>query len=108
MRGQRRPQIVPLQHDRYLLCAVLGERGFVQQPQRSPGDPHLAGRWLIERGRQREHRALAAAGGAQHRGQLAALDSQIQSPQRHGLDRPRAEDLEDVIEPQRRPSELML
>ena len=60
-------------------------------------DAHLARGRLVERAGEREHRALAAARRPEHRHQLAGLDPQLEAPQRDGLDRPRAEDLEHVV-----------
>ena len=71
---------------------------IVEALQRALADAHLAGRWLVERGREREHGALAAARGSEHGDELATLDAQLEPAQRHGLDRSRAEDLEHVVE----------
>ena len=106
-RRQRRPQVVALEHERYLARAVGRELVVVEPLERALADPHLARRRLVERRRQRQHRALAAPGRPEHGDQLAALHAQLEAPQRDRLDRPRAVDLEHVVELERRPVELL-
>ena len=62
---------------------------------------------LIERGCQGEKRALAATRGTDDRDQLAALDSEIEAAKRDRAGRARLVDLEDVVELERRPLDLL-
>ena len=107
-RRQAGPQVVSLEHERDLPGAVPRKPDFVEQPERVLAGADFTGRGLVERRRQRQHRALAAAGGAEHGDQLATLDAELQAAQRNGLDRARPKDLENVVELQCRPGDLLL
>ena len=84
---QRRPQVLALEHQRDLPCPVAGQPLLIEPPERALTGAHLPGRGLIERRRQRQHRALATPRGAEHRDQLASLHPQLQAPQRDRLNR---------------------
>ena len=91
-RGERRPEVPALEDDRDLARPVLGELLFSEACQRAAERADLAGRRLVEPGGQVEHRALARARGAEDGDRLALLD---------------AVDLEDVMELERSPGDLL-
>ena len=79
---------------------------LVEPPERATEHPHLAGRRLVEPGRELQHRRLPAPGRSEHGEERAGLDPQVEPAQGHGLDRSRAVDLEDVVQLERAPDDL--
>src|SRR4051794_10674106 len=103
---ERRPQVVALEHDRRVARAVGGELVLGEPAERAAERSHLAGRWLVEAGRERHQRRLAAARRPEYGHHLVALDAQVEAAQRDRLDRPGAVDLEDVEALERGPLQL--
>ena len=101
--AERRPQVGALQDERDATGTEPGAIVLAQQGKGLTVRPDLAGRRSVEGRREREHRALAAARGAEHRDQLAPLHREFEASERDGLDRPGAEDLEHVVELECRP-----
>src|SRR5262249_21443929 len=68
---------------------------------------HVAGRRLVERRSEVEHRGLPGARRAEDRDELPRLDAQVEPTQGHRLDRAGAVDREDVDELERAPVDLL-
>ena len=107
VRRQLRPEVAALEDDRDSPAAVLDEPGLVEARERSPEHPHLAGRRLVQPGRELQRGALPGARRPEERDELAGLDAEVEPAQRDGLHRPRAVDLEDVVELERPEADLL-
>src|SRR2546423_5309934 len=83
------------------------EAGLVKVGEGPAVRGDVAGGGLVERGCQGEKRALAATGGTDDRDQLAAFDSEIEAAKRDRASRAGLVDLEDVVELECRPLDLL-
>ena len=106
--GQRWPEIAGLEDQGERLRPVFRELGLVQSGERASIDPHLAGRRLLEARRQVEERGFARARRTEDCDELAALDTEVESPQRDDICAAGSEDLENVVELERPPFDLLL
>ncbi len=105
-RRQGGPEVAALEDDRDVAAAIRGELGFVEQPERAPARPHLAGGRHVEARGELQHGALPRAGRAEDGDELTGLDPQVQPAQRDRLGRAGAVDLEDVVKLERAPADL--
>src|SRR5581483_6404751 len=107
-RSQRRPEVAALQDDGDRAGAVAGEGRLVEQHERLAEGAHLACRRLIHACSELQEGALARPRWPQHGHGLAAVDAQLEASECDGLHRSRTEELEDVVEQERRWSGLHL
>src|SRR5580765_3050079 len=100
--SQEREQVLALEDDRHAVRAERCQLGLVEPIQRLAERAHLTGRRLLEPGGELQEGALARSGRPEHGYVLALLDAQVEAAQGDGLCRPRAVNLEDVVELERR------
>lgn len=106
-RGERRPQVVALEHDCDLCAPVASKPAVIEPPQGETEGANLAGRGLIHARGQLKKRALARSGRPEQGHDLPALDPNVETAQRDRLDRSGPEELEDIVELERGPLELL-
>ena len=107
-RAQQGPEVPGLEDESELLGPVVGELGVVQARERATGHAHLAGRRLVQPGGQVEQGRLSRAGRAENCHELAVLDSEIEPAQGDDVRVARAKDLEDVVQLESAPLDLLL
>src|SRR5258706_15148578 len=103
-----RQQVLPLEDDRDVPRAVRREVLLVHASERAPGGANLAGRGLVQTGRETQHRRLAAPGRTENGDELMRRDAEVEPAEGNRFCVAGPEDLEDVMELERAPGDLVL
>ncbi|OIQ85710.1 hypothetical protein GALL_324590 [mine drainage metagenome] len=80
-------QVVELEHETDRAAAQRGARGVIERARRAAGQIQLAGGRRVEQADHVEQRGLARTRRADQRGELAALQLEVDSVQHFGLQR---------------------